>query len=442
MKVCITLLIGLISAVFIMGPATESVAFHDGGVGPCEGCHSMHNSFQGVSVNGKPMSQPYLLREADASSTCLYCHQHADDSGPTTFHISTPDSELVNMPPKQLTPGGDFGWLKKTYTWRASAGDLTIYSSPGDRHGHNIVAADFLYFADATKSSAPGGNYPANNFSCTSCHDPHGKYRRNKDGSITTTGKPIFSRGSFASSPDPGDNTAVGVYRLLGGKNYQPRSLAGIYQFVNDPPAAAAPDNPNRAEDATQTRVAYGSGMSEWCQNCHPMMHTVGGDLGPTNLQHAAGSAAKFVQPYRDNYNRYINAGNILAIPDPSTSYLSLVPFEEGSTNYTDLKAHAKTDNTYLAGPDAASQVMCLSCHRAHASGWDGIMRWNAVTGLIVSNGTVSTGSYAQEGQAYQPYGEGRPELDALRAYYNRPETYFAPNQDTLCNKCHIGVYP
>ena len=44
MKVCITLLIGLISAVFIMGPATESVAFHDGGVGPCEGCHSMHKS--------------------------------------------------------------------------------------------------------------------------------------------------------------------------------------------------------------------------------------------------------------------------------------------------------------------------------------------------------------------------------------------------------------
>jgi hypothetical protein len=29
-----------------------------------------------------------------------------------------------------------------------------------------------------------------------------------------------------------------------------------------------------------------------------------------------------------------------------------------------------------------------------------------------------------------------------LQAYYNRPETYFAPNQDTLCNKCHIGVYP
>jgi hypothetical protein len=345
------------------------------------------------------------------------------------------------MPPKQLTPGGDFGWLKKSYSWRVSESDLTIYTSPGDRHGHNIVAADFLYVADATNSSAPGGNYPANTFSCISCHDPHGKYRRNSDGSIATTGKPIAGGGSFVSSQDPSTNAAVGVYRLLGGKNYQPRSLAGPYQFVNDPPAAVAPDSPNRAEDITQTRVAYGSGMSEWCRNCHPNMHTPAAP-GPTNLVHAAGSAAKFVQPYLDNYNRYISAGNILSMPDPLSSYLSLVPFEEGTTDYADLKAHAKTDDTNLAGPDGASQVMCLSCHRAHASGWDNITRWNAVTSLIVSNGTVSTGSYAQEGQAYQPYGQGRTETEALRAYYNRPETKFSPMQDTLCNKCHIGVYP
>jgi hypothetical protein len=438
MKFCITLLMVLIPAAFILGAATESVAFHNGGVGPCEGCHSMHNSFQGVPVNGKPTSQPYLLREADPSSTCLYCHQQVGDVGPTTYHISTPDSELLTAPPKQLTPGGDFGWLKKSYTWQASSGDPTIYTSPGDRHGHNIVAADFLYLADGTNAQAPGGNYPSDKLGCTSCHDPHGRYRRNQDGSITTTGRPIANSGSFASSPDPGVATAVGVYRLLGGKNYQPAFVSGSYQFVNDPPAAVAPLTANRPEDLTQTRVAYGSGMSEWCRNCHPNIHPVG---DPT-LVHAAGGTAKFVQPYLDNYNRYINAGNILTTPDPSSSFLSLVPFEEGTADYATLKTHAVTDDTYLAGPSGSSQVMCLSCHRAHASGWDGITRWNTVTALIVSNGTVSTGLYAQEGQAYQPYGQGRTEQEALRAYYNKPETKFAPNQDTLCNKCHIGVYP
>jgi len=64
-------------------------------------------------------------------------------------------------------------------------------------------------------------------------------------------------------------------------------------------------------------------------------------------------------------------------------------------------------------------------------------MRWNAETNYIVYNGF-----YAQEGQPEQPYGQGRSEAEAVRAYYDRPATKFAPSQDSLCNKCHIGVYP
>jgi hypothetical protein len=435
MEILKTVLMALMAVAFIIGSEGESYAFHNGGVGPCESCHTMHNSDQGVPVNLTPGA--YLLREADSSSMCLYCHEHVGDSGPTTYHVSTPGAEvLAGYPPKQLTPGGDFGWLKKTFTWLPAFGQPVKYSL-GDRHGHNIVAADFYYSADGVNATAPGGSYPAAGFSCTSCHDPHGRYRRNADGSMTTTGKAIANSGSFASSPDPGAK-AVGVYRLLGGKGYHPKFVAGIYAFVNDPPAAVAPLTANRTEALTQTRVAYGSGMSEWCGNCHPNIHAV----GDPKLIHPAGSTAKFVQPYLNNYNRYINTGNILATPDATSSFLSLVPFEEGTADYAMLKTHAKTDDTYLAGPNSTSQVMCLSCHRAHASGWDGITRWNAETALIVSNGTVSTGLYAQEGQAYQPYGQGRTEQEALRAYYNKPETKFAPNQDTLCNKCHIGVYP
>jgi hypothetical protein len=431
---------GLLAVAFILGPERDAAAFHSGGVGPCEGCHTMHNTDGGALVSGKPLARAYLLREQDPSSTCLYCHQHAGDSGPTSYHISTPINELLQgMPPKQLSPGGDFGWLNKTYTWLVSAGVPTAYYSKGERHGHNIVASDFLYDADGTYPVAPGGSYPAGSLACTSCHDPHGTYRRNADGSTTTTGLPIASSGSFASSPGPDSIKSVGVYRLLGGRNYQPKSLAGNYAFVYDPPAAVAPNAANRTETATQTRVAYGTGMSEWCRNCHPNMHTIVYP-GNTNLLHAAGNTITFGGAKADNYNKYIKTGDLSGVS--TASYLSLVPFEEGTADYVALKAHAKTDDSYLVGPDAASQVMCLSCHRAHASGWDGIMRWNAETSLIVSNGTVSAGSYAQEMQMYQPYGQGRTEIEALRAYYNRPEAKFAPNQDTLCNKCHIGVFP
>jgi hypothetical protein len=434
MKILMTLLMGLMPVVFIIGVEGESAAFHDGGAGPCEGCHTMHNSYQGAPVNNQPMPQAYLLREQDPSSMCLYCHQHVGDIGPTTYHISTPDAELLmGMPPKQLTPGGDFGWLKKTYTWITASGQPVKYSF-GERHGHNITAADFNYSVDSTNTTAPGGSYPANGFSCTSCHDPHGRYRRNVDGSITSAGNPIAKSGSFASSPDPNSALSVGVYRMLAGKGYQPKFLTGGYAFLNDPPAAVAPDRPNRSEDATQTRVAYGSGMSEWCQNCHPTMHTLAYP-GRTNLKHDSGNNAKLGVTRMNNYYKYINTGTILSFPS-TTPYLSLVPFEEGTSDYTALKAHAKTDDSHLDGPDGSANVMCLTCHRAHASGWDGGTRWNTETDFIVSNGF-----YSQQGNVYQPYGQGRTETEALRAYYGKPASTFGLTQDTLCNKCHIGDY-
>ncbi len=427
----------LVSLVLLLGLESGSFAFHDGGVGACEGCHSMHNSFEGsANVTGRaytPGTGPYLLKANDQSGACLNCHERVGDIGPTTFHVSTPSSELQpGVPPKQLTPGGDFGWLKKDYSWISSPTGSVMYSD-GDRHGHNIVALDFLYQADATNTQAPGGLgiYPSSSLGCTSCHDPHGRYRRNFDGSITTTGRPIAATGSFKSSPDPDTIFSVGVYRMLAGRGYLPMSLTGALAFSYDPPAAVAPDKPNRSEAITQTRVAYGAGMSDWCKNCHANIHTAVSP-GTSNLIHAMG---QFVQPYIDNYNKYIQTGVIVTSPT-ATPYLSLVPFEEGTSDYRVLKSHANTDDSWLAGPDRTNaQVMCPSCHRAHASGWDGIMRWNAKTDFIAYNGYYAPVQYPN-------YAQGRTEPEARQAYYDRPASKFAFNQDTLCNKCHIGVYP
>jgi hypothetical protein len=449
MKIPRIVLWGLLSMAFILGSEGGSIAFHNGGVGECDGCHSMHNSYEGTAnVTGRASMMgtgPYLLKANDASGACLNCHERAGDVIPTTYHVSTPSTELQpGIPPIQLTPGGDFGWLKKDYSWISGPTGSVMYSY-GDRHGHNIVATDFLYQADLTNTQAQGGLgiYPSSSLGCTSCHDPHGRYRRNFDGTITTTGRPIANSGSFKSSPDPDGNVSVGAYRLLAGQGYLPVSLsgAGALAFSYDPPAAIAPDKPNRSEEVTQTRVAYGAGMSEWCQNCHYNMHTPYYS-GTANLMHPYGATAKLgiislsTDSYSkvDNYNRYIMTGNLTGLID--TSYLSLVPFEEGVTDYSILKSHANNDGSYLAGPDRTNaQVMCLSCHRAHASGWDGIMRWNTKTDFIEYNGYYAP-------IADPDYAQGRTETEAQQAYYGRPESTFAPNQDTLCNKCHNGIYP
>jgi hypothetical protein len=229
----------------------------------------------------------------------------------------------------------------------------------------------------------------------------------------------------------PDSQIAVGAYRMLGGSGYAPGGIVAGLAFTYGPPAAVAPSEYNRSEATSPTRVAYGSGMSEWCRNCHSNIH-YGADLLTDPFKHPSpGALGADIINY---YNSYIKTGDLTGtIP---TAFSSLVPFEVGTSNYAAL--NGILTNTPTKGPDLGDgnpQVMCLTCHRAHAGGWDSIMRWNPKSDYIVYNG-----KYSQEGQIYQPYGQGRTEAEALQAYYQTPATVFAANQQKLCYKCHATV--
>ncbi|MGC1455709.1 MAG: cytochrome C [Nitrospirota bacterium] len=331
------------------------------------------------------------MRGSDASSTCLRCHEAPRGAQMANgYYVATSTFDLrAGIPPSQLTPGGDFGYLKKSYSWRESG---TTRNSPGERHGHNISAADYGYEADSTYSKTPGGIYPSSALSCISCHDPHGKIVNN-------------------------------VYRMLGGVGYK-TSLQPELVFTVDAPVAIAPRDYNRPEAVTDTRVAYGRGMSEWCSNCHANGCT--GAYG-----HPVCSGAQCTNEIISNYSAYVKSGDINGTGD--TSYTSLVPFEEGTDDRSVLAQHAKNDGTYRLGPGFGSNVMCLTCHRAHASGWDHMARWNMASEFIVYNGVypgINNGSPQRNAQ-------GRTEAETQMAYYARPVTFFATYQRGLCNKCH-----
>ncbi len=387
----------------------QTELFHNGGTGSCDGCHVIH---QGVS-NQTEETTSYMLLGADPGSTCLRCHQKTGLTGPTGYYISTPASEMAaGIPPKQLTPGGDFGWLNKNYT-----------SDSGYRHGHNIVASDYGYNPSPVYLYAPGGSFPTADLTCTSCHDPHGTYRRNYDGSITTYGPKICASGSYNTSPDPTPDCPVGVYRLLGGVGYQPPGASK--PFIYNSPAAVAPSVYNRSEAVTQTRVAYGHGMSEWCANCHTSY------LSPKR-SHPAGEGVKLGK-LAANYNEYAGSGDPMG--SLASSYLSLVPFEEGTADYGVLKSHARNDDSFLQGPDANSNVMCLTCHRAHASGWPNGLRFNTSQTIITA---TLGGETVWPGTDTAGNAMGRTSAETSRAYYDMPASKFSRYQHSLCNKCHI----
>jgi hypothetical protein len=434
--------LALVSASFISALASSrAYAFHSGGVAECEGCHSMHNSFEGeANVTGSQGgSGPYLLKAQDQSGACLNCH-----TGPTLsgYHVDTNTVMDGTGMPANMTPGGDFSWLK--ITTQVGYGRGTVFFR-GDRRGHNIVAQDFGFSADPYLTVAPGGTYPAAHLACSSCHDPHGRYRRFADGSIAKTGLPIFNSGSYNGSKDPiAGVSAVGVYRILGGEGYQPKSLEGNYSFANQVPAAVAPSSYNRAEGATQTYVAYGQGMSEWCANCHTAFLSNGYTSGMAGLRHPAGNSAKLPAFIVANYNSYVSSG-IMTNTDVNAAYSTLTPFEVGSSDYSALKPRANlvaSDRTATTGNNAA----CVSCHRAHASGFHSILRFFYRDEFMTIADSANRAIYVGHEPSQYPYyyadetalkSGGLTVAQVQRAYYERPASVFGPYARLQCNKCH-----
>ena len=344
-----------VAAVFAL-TFSNAYAFHSGGVAECEGCHSMHNSFDGSpNVTGHTFAQgtgAYLLKANDSSGACLNCHQAADTTA-SSYHISTAGvNPYDSTSPVELTPGGDFAWLKKTMNVIIRK-TTALDGNPGERHGHNVVAADFGYVADSTLTVAPGGTYPAAGLSCISCHDPHGKYRRDATGAIATSGLPIWNSGSYNNSANPiAGVSAVGAYRILGGIGYQPKSLTGSFAFGTTVPAAVVASTYNRYENVAQTGIAYGQDSSEWCANCHTGMLQGSYTSGMAGLRHPAGNGADLTASVVANYNAWVRTG-VMTNVTAGAAFSTLAPFEYGTTDYAALKAVAVT-STGLDQPEHA----------------------------------------------------------------------------------------
>jgi len=425
----------LMAAIAAVGFTGSAYAFHDGGVAYCTGCHSMHSS---------PVGAVHLTKGLDQSSTCLACHERTNQSGPSGYRISTPAAELLLSTdiPKQMTPGGDFGWIRQNFVGTASYG--AAVPNPGRERGHNIQAVGNGY--TETDGSAPGGSMSSADLACTSCHDPHSRARRVDDGfdsiiypPTTGTYEPITESGSYGHIPAAGE--AAGVYRLLGGTNYinplNPLPFPGN-------PAAVVPSTYNKKETngtTDQVRVAYGHGTThgyatwaEWCSTCHPGMHTTIASNTVHPVEDTLGSQATI-------YNKYVKTGDLTGLV--GNSFTSLVPFALNTTGTAALTTASAT----LDGPGTSDRVLCLSCHRAHASAWKYALRWNNETefltlqlggapvypGVDIANTTDPNAPFGNEGQ----YNRGYTSAQMQAGYYDRPATTFAVNQRVLCNKCH-----
>ena len=135
------------------------------------------------------------------------------------------------------------------------------------------------------------------------------------------------------------------------------------------------------------------------------------------------------------NYDAYVGSGNLTGTN--ATAYDSIVPFQtDNTTDYALLKSLSVNDGSVKTGPATSDRVMCLSCHRAHASGFEYMGRWNNAGELIAVDGvwpgTDSPSTVANQAK----YAQGRTVAETTKAYNDKPMTY-GSYQRSLCNKCH-----
>jgi len=260
--------------------------------------------------------------------------------------------------------------------------------------GHNVIATDFGLAVDGTNTQAPGGTYPSSSLGCSSCHNPHGQV----NGGTANGQLPISVSGSYGAEPVAG--TIAGNYRLL-----RDAYDAG---FSSDAPIAAT----SGFGETDASHPAYGQGMAEWCGNCH-------GDYAASDsTMHPAGNG-EVMNGQATNYNSYVATGDFTGVQ--ATAFTALVQFERQETDKTVLLAAV----TSAAGPDGSNNVMCLTCHRAHASAFNNITRWDMEHELLAEG---------------WPTAQNLLDMGAvpLSDYYGRDiATDFGDYQRSLCNKCH-----
>ncbi len=138
---------------------------------------------------------------------------------------------------------------------------------------------------------------------------------------------------------------------------------------------------------------------------------------------HPIGSTGTLTNETVSMYNSYINTGDLVAngpgTGDIATAYLQFVPFERETSDQQQL------DPTSTEGPNTNSKIMCLTCHRAHASAFRSIGRWD-FDAVLLADSHPGPGDVGVSGN------------DVQYSYYGRNISIeFGPEQGQFCEKCH-----
>lgn len=319
--------VGVLLAILLWAGASQAAT-------PCNACHTMHNSQNNAfPVGGSGTANPKLL----IKSTCLGCHARAaaNDATDHYFVLTT-----TAAPTTTQLAGGNFYWTEPG-------------GGGSDRKAHNV--STLTNNVDTPLGNTPpGGAALASTITCAGTTGCHGNRVQTGANEMLDLGG---AHHSDATGQILGGATTPGAsYRFLKG-------IGGYEDPDREFTVTAAGHNEYLGEIRAGSDAATGntSTMSYLCSRCHGTFHSGASNISSGNnfLSPWVRHPTSYRIPNSGEYAAYYTAGYDIMAPVARSS----VPSSSSST----VNA--------VAGTDAI--IMCLSCHRAHGSAYDSIMRWD-----------------------------------------------------------------
>jgi len=386
--------------------AIPGMAMAVGLIGDCYDCHTMHNSEQGVAVatndDGTNSAVPNLLK-----LDCMACHANNPTGGTEAIMTLSGGSQVPQVAHNAATDlaGGNF-------SYGINIGNATVdkvhnakelFASNPETYSNPAGAPPGMYNGDTTHAGifTVGANL-YDDFSCAGANGCHGT--RNQEmvtGNATTAERVGMSAiagahhvsydgikdGALPDASHSGQNVANGYRFIPGlkgagntdvGNRWQNVSTTSHNEYYGDPSGFTAPGcttcHAGGIGSTTTTYMAVpNQSMSGFCTTCHGNFHSsgTGSDLVDN------GSSTAFLRHPSDY---------VLASGSGSAEYAAY-------TAYNLSAPVARPDLTTIAAADtvnpATDMVMCLSCHQAHGSAYDYILRFDYTT--------MTAGQYADK---------------------------------------------
>lgn len=347
------------------------------------------------------------LKKRDITDLCLSCHMDGRNTPQTADLPDLASGEwtapivmtATGVRPEGISmPAGDFYWSNL---------DPKKGHNPAYTRGSGIPTSQAMMADPVLGSIPPGGTIAEPEWSCHSCHGSHSRFDA-ENGAWRQLKRKINNKNIT------GDVSLFGVESTTGNvpqdPAFEPLKSNSRGDFQGNTYVSSRKDgNPLEGADLFQpesdtNKNVYRGGFSSFCSACHGNFHGGNNETGTydNGRSRVGGAWVKHPSNMRlGESSKYGEGAYTAAItnmqgtnPNPA-GYDWKYPLVKADYDFTVKSVEVSAQSRSVSGDD---RIMCLTCHKAHATPFRNMTRWEVKAHSFIANGEIDFTGEASNG--------------------------------------------